>query len=261
MSKKIFAGIETVLLAVGLALLTGGEALAGRAGLDAGKWWAEVEDVDAKLRAGKWKAGKRAAGKLAEDVLLSSWHDRELRRVLAELAFHQAAASANLGEKDDAVWFWHMAQNVDPKIRDKDFAPYGEAGKLLREFPLRRKGQVPPTFRVVRSVYGRRFTRPVVPKDWSPTIPRNPGVANERSGDVHVELIVDRHGQPHHPVILTPDNHPVLVYGMLESLRTMPRFEPARDSGEPVDSLFKYVISPRTGRWDQGGQTFTGRVN
>ena len=87
----------------------------------------------------------------------------------------------------------------------------------------------------------------------------NQGAQNERPGDVHIELIVDRHGRYHHPVILAYQ-HPVVVYGLLEALRSMPFLEPARESGEPVASLFKYIISPTYDHWDQGGETFRNRI-
>ena len=53
----------------------------------------------------------------------------------------------------------------------------------------------------------------------------------------------------------------MIVYGTLDALREMPPFQPATDSGEPVDSLFKFVVSLRYSRWNQGGKQFTGRVN
>ncbi len=247
-------------LSAGLLALTltlAAAAWAERPGLGPSQWQEGLNKVDAKLRAGKWKPGARAARKLAEEVLSHSWHDRELKRILAELAFYQAAASANLGQKDKAVWYWHMAQNVDRRIREKDLAPYGAAGNLLLEFPLRQKGRAPPNFPVVEPVAGR-FVHAVKDPGWSPVVPYSPG-HGERSGDLHVELIVDRHGQPHHPVILT-DPHPIVVYGTLDALSTMPHFEPARDSGEPVDSLFRYAVTPTYSRWDQGGNTLKGTI-
>ncbi len=222
------------------------------------QWQEDLEQADAKLRDGKWKPGKRAARKLAEEVLFHGWHDRGLGQILAELACYQAVASANLGQKDEAIWFWHMAQNIDLKIRDKDLAPYGEAGKLLREFPLRLRGEAPPSFQVVEPIAGR-FVHAAKDPSWSPELPYNAGAQAERPGDLHVELIVDRHGQAHHPVVLATQ-HPIMVYGLLDVLRTMPRLKPARDSGEPVDSLFKYVITPSYTRWDQGGSSLRGTI-
>ena len=222
------------------------------------QWQEDLEKADAKLREGKWKPGKRAARKLAEEVLFHGWHDRGLKQLLAELACYQAVASANLGQRDEAIWYWHMAQNIDRKIRQKDLTPYGDAGELLREFPLRDGGTAPPSFQVVEPIAGR-FVHAAKDPGWAPEVPYNQGAQDERPGDVHIELIVDRHGQPHHPVILAYQ-HPVVVYGLLEALRTMPRLKPARDSGEPVASLFKYIITPTYSHWDQGGESLRGTI-
>ena len=92
-------------------------------------------------------------------------------------------------------------------------------------------------------------------------MPANPATQVEQPPALHLEMIVDRRGQPHQPLVVSGGAHPVVVYGALESLRTMPHFAPARDSGEPVDSLFKYSISLRASRWNQGGKLFTGKID
>lgn len=249
----------TAVLALTLGLLTAHGASA-RPGID-DRWRAEMDKVDERLRAGNWKSGRRSARRLAERILGESWHGRGLKEVLSELALYQAVAEANLGNRQDAVWSWHMAQNVDHRIRKRDLSPYGEAEKLLREFPLRARGQVPLSFHVVRRGYGPRFSRPVLAKGWAPALPHNSAAQRERVPDLHLEIIVDRRGQAHHPVVLSGDPNPVILYGVLDAMRTMPRFEPARDSGKPVDSLFKYVVDMRYSRWNQGGEAFTGKVN
>ncbi len=250
-----------VVLALWLLVATVVSAERQRPGLDQSEWRDEVDKIDADLRAGKWKPSKRAANRVAQQVVRQSWYGVGLREVLSELAFQQAVAAANLGRRDEAVWFWLMAQNVDPRIRDKDFAPYGEAGKLLREFPLRRKGEVPARFRVVRPSFTRIFKYPRPIKGWYPTIPLNAAAKIEGVGDLKVELIVDKEGKPHHPVLVSTYQHPVVVYGALDALRTMPPFAPATDNGEVVDSIFEFTANFEISRWDQGGKLLDGKLN
>ena len=245
---------------IGLALLSISPPAEARVGSSAPSQWSpEVAKIDALLQQGKWKPGKRKAHKLAEEIIGESWYGRGLRRVLAELAFLQAVGSANLGERDEAIWYWHIAQNVDHRIRDKDLAPYGEAGKLLREFPLRRRGQAPPAFKVVDPGICRDCNFPRLAERWSPAIPPNAGKAAEQRGDLQVEIIVDREGRPSHPVVLSRDFHPVAVYGALEALRSMPRFKPAHNYGEPVDTLYKFHLDLKQSRWEQG-RKLGGRI-
>lgn len=251
-----------VLAALGLLLLASpASAERQRPGLDQSEWRDEVDKIDQDLRAGKWKPSKRAANRLAEQVVRLSWYGVGLREILSELAFQQAAAAANLGRRDEAVWYWQMAQNIDPRIRDKDFAPYGEAGKLLREFPLRKKGEVPARFRVVRPSFNRVFKYPRPAENWYPSIPLNAAAKVERIGDLKVELIVDKEGKPHHPVLVSTYQHPVVIYGALDALRTMPPFAPATDDGEAVDCLFEFTASFRFSRWDQGGKVLDGKID
>ena len=257
MNRSAIAGA----LVVSLALSAPSEARAERPGVDASHWWDEVAKADRMLRAGRWRAGKSAAKALAAKVVRQSWYGAELRKVLAELAFLRAAAAANLGKRDEALWYWQMAQNIDFRIRRKDPAPYGEAGKLLREFPLRKRGEAPAGFRIVRPAYGKKFHYAVPTKRWAPTIPLNAGARIEGVGDIKIELVIDRFGVPHHPVIVSTYSHPVVMYGALDELRTMPLFKPARDSGEPVDSLFEFTASFRFERWDQGGPISGPRID
>ncbi len=227
------------------------------------EWREEVAKVDAKIRDGNWKAGGRKAHKLAEEVITEAWFGQGLREILAELAFLQAVAAANLGERDKAIWYWHIAWNVDPKIRDHDLAPYGAAGKLLREFPLRRRGEAPPAYRVVDPGICPTCNFPRLAEKWDPAIPPNAAKvarAVEAQSMMRVEIIIDREGKPLHPVVLSRHMHPVAIYGALESLRTLPNFTPAHNYGEAVDTLWKFRMNLEHSRWEQGGAKLRGRI-
>ncbi len=223
------------------------------------KWRLDVASVEESVSLGKWKAVRRKAERLATDIRHEGWHGRRLKELLADVAMYQAVAYANLGQTEDAIWYWHVAQNVDHRIRNKNLDSYGSAGKLLREFPLRPRGKAPPNVHLVEKIYGKFVpTRP--PKDWAPELLYNAAIASERPADVFVEMVVSRKGRAHHPVMRRPDIHPVLIYGILVALRDLPAFEPARFAGDPVDSLFDLGIPLRMSRWNQGGQAFTGEV-
>ncbi len=211
----------------------------------------ELVEVDAKLRAGKWKAGLKDAQLLTEVVLARTWYGKELRGIISELALYQAVAEANLGKNDRAIWHWHIALNLDRKIRRRDLAPYGKAAKLLYEFPLRAEGEVPAPY-VVPETYpgGPLFVGPVRPKMSSvPTVLNNTGAAIEGSGDFQVELIIDRRGRIQQPVVISDHLHPIVIYASLEWLRKMPVYEPARFEGEPADYLDLVTIRFHVSRW------------
>ncbi len=203
--------------------------------------WPEVEKIDAALRQQKWKSARKQARRLADKVVKNSWYGIELEQVLAELAFQQSVALANLGEKRAAVWYWHIAQNLSPRIFKKDLAPYGSAaGKLLREYRLRSPGKVPPGFRTYPRDDGDRQPKP--PKLESPRILTNAGASRERPGEFAVELVIDEQGVMHHPVMISVSLNPIVIYYVLKEMLDFPPFEPALSGGEPADCLFDLTI-------------------
>ncbi|MCP4655591.1 MAG: hypothetical protein GY856_09255 [bacterium] len=213
------------------------------------KWWPEVRKIDEQLRKQRWKISLRKLAKLEETVLDESWYGPDLHRVLAELALFQAIAGANLRHDRQAVWYWHIATNLDSRVRDRDLAPYGRAGKLLYEFPLRARGKVPVGFENRESPPGHPFKPPILPDVPMPTILFNSAAVRERAGDFRVEVIVDKEGRLHHPVVLSTYLHPVLNYAALRWLGDLPPAEPRRIDGEPTDSLYEVTIVFRDGKF------------
>lgn len=212
---------------------------------------AELEKVDEKLREGKWKAGLRHAQNVAETVIKRTWYGRELPRIVAEMAFLQAVAEANLDKRELAVWHWYIAQNLDFRMRARDLSPYGKAGKLLREYPLRDLGEVPAGFQVPQPLAGsgryRAAVKPVL--KTKPIILNNTGAVIEGTGNFRVEVMLDEKGKIRQPVVTSEHLHPIVIYASLEFLRTMPPFKPAFFDGKPVDAIEKVVLQFEVSRW------------
>ncbi len=227
-------------------------AQSGKSHVMASKWRPEVEKIDEALRKHRFKAGLKQARRLAETVKSRSWHGPDLQQIMADLAFYQAVASANLGSEREAIWYWHIAWNLDFKTSKRDLAPYGDAGKILREFPLRDQDEVPAGFVVPRGPhYGVRVEPPEGPRlRANPRILNNTGATIDGSGDCHVEIVVDENGVLHQPVNLSPHRHPIVIYAVLQwMLEKLPAFEPLRIDGEAHDSLFDLTIRFHVERW------------
>jgi Gram-negative bacterial TonB protein C-terminal len=211
----------------------------------------EMAEVDAKLRRGKWRAALAHTERLTETVLGRTWHGRELPAIVAELALYHALAEADLDRREPAIWHWHIAQNLDFRIAKRDLAPYGKAGKLLYEHPLRSRGEVPAPF-VVPDHYpgGPPYEGPRRPEMKSvPEVVNNAGAAQEGSGDFQVELLIDEQGEVHQPVVISSHLHPIIIYASLEWLRRLPAFTPARFEGEPADALETITVKFQVSRW------------
>ena len=252
MLKTILPGAVILLTALsGAAGVT--SAQGGKSHITSSKWWPELEEVDETLRKHRFKASLKQVRKLATEVTRRSWHGHDLQQILADLAFYQAVAAANLDLDRQAIWYWHVAWNLDFKMSKRDLAPYGDAGKVLREFPLRDTGEVPAGFNIRRSPHlgARKVTPPEAPKlRANPEILNNTGAAIDGSGDCHIEFIVDQEGLAHQPVIQSPHLHPIVIYAVLQwMLEKMPVFEPLRVDGQGFDSLFDLTIRFHVSRW------------
>jgi len=213
------------------------------------EWTPEVAKVDDLLRKGKWKLGRKQAEKVVEELLSKSWYGAGLRESLTDLAVLLAVAEANLDRKDDALWHWYMAQNLDRRVWNRDLTPYGKAAKLLLEFPLRRRGEVPAGFEVRSLTLYSDVERPEAKKSPQKEILNNTAAVRERPGNLHVELVVDKEGRIHHPVLASDHLHPIIVYAVLDWLHTFPPFEPARIDGEPADFIEEVTVRFDFSRW------------
>ncbi len=212
-------------------------------------WWPSVGEIEQRLQQQAWQKAQKAARKLAGRVLSEGWYDRELGAVLAELALYQAVAELNLDRREDAIWHWRMAQNLDPRIRQRDLSPYGKAGAVLGELPLRREGEKPLGF-VIRDPPLNRSFQPAEKLDLAkPTLLSNAAAVREGSAPFIAEVVIDERGYVHHPVVVSTQLKPNVIYAVLEFYRGKQAFEPARISGEPVAILMPLEISFEINRW------------
>ncbi len=238
----------TAPLLVGL-LATAGPAAAQKGHVPTSEWWPEVKEIEGQLRRHKWKPGRKQARKLAETVAGQSWYGRDLGKILGELSLYRAVAEANLGLDREALWHWHMASNLDPALRRRDLSLYGDAARLLYEFPLRGSGEVPLPFVRRPPPPGARLERPGTPEMRAIPVFNNTGATLEGSGDCKVELIIDQDGAPHQPVVTSDYLNPVVVYHVLESLPGLPPFRPLRYDGEGEDALLLLTVQFEVSRW------------
>jgi len=217
-------------------------ALAQSRGTRYSDWWPKVELIDGSLHNGRWKYARKSAAKLGDTITRESWGDPDLGAVLAELALYQAIAEANLDLRDDAIWHWHTALNLEPTLARRDLSSYGKAERLLVEFPLRKRGEMPPGFPDTSTEPGAVATTPVAPPGPIPTVVNNNAGARESTGNFEAEIIVDSHGELHQPLVISRQLHPVVIYSCLEWLHEMPPFEPGRIGGQAVSALYPLIV-------------------
>ena len=206
------------------------------------KWWSQVDLIDASLHNGRWKYARKRAIRLTETVLEESWRDRELDEVLAELALYRAVADANLNRREEAIWYWQMALNLDRGVAERDLSAYGAAAASLSEIPLRKKGTIPSHFLEKASGSTGPVLPPRFPDVAPPILINNAGGSQRQVADFQVEVVVDERGSLHQPLALTRQANPVVIYACLEWLHGVPALEPARLGGVAVATTFTVVI-------------------
>ena len=203
-----------------------------------------LERINRKLAKHEWKAARRQAVSLGSRLESESWNDRRLEPLLAAVARYRAIAEINLGLDREAIWHWHLAWNLrPPTATDTELlSSLGRASQLL-EVRLRRRGEMPPSYRQVEELEMLRIEPPEIPAIERPFI-TNAGAS--RAGllpDLQVEVLIDRQGRMLHPVVEDTGVHPVLIYATLDWMLTYPPVRPAHVDGEPIDYLQQLSIT------------------
>ncbi len=200
------------------------------AALSADKWRGDVNQSAAALRAGNYANSLKITDHVLSDMvdqLSAGGADDEM---LATALTHKALASAGLGKIDDALWYWYIAQEIYPAAAKSDLSSFGVAGEFLKRHPFSisepaTHGKVTPA-RVVKQV-----------------LPKFPAGASRFgiAGDLVVQIIIDKNGQPTLPHIVRPLPAPTLSFIALEALRHW-QFAPAESNGAPVPMPFALTV-------------------
>lgn len=183
-------------------------------------------DVDAQLRRGEWG--------LAREAVLPMIAAACTRLEVSELAgpvARLALAEAGLGQEEDAVWHWQVAQNLDRSVLSPEaLAAFGPPGEMLARHPLRQRGTVPPGFAVLDAEDskirpGRRVGGGI--PQLSPAVAALPAPLALR-----FQILIDREGRPRDPLVLD-GGPPGMVWEILEGVRSW-RYLPAYQGKKPV---------------------------
>ncbi len=199
-----------------------------------GDWQARSEVVIGQLQRGDWAGADAGSRSLLAEMTDWIAGGEGAPRSLALLTAFQAVAEAGLDRDDDALWHWHIAQQLEPEIGAMKVGGFGAAGALLL-------GQEPRRDCATAVAPGPGVTKPRPSERPRPSYPdalRAAGV----HGVVTIEALVGVDGTPRAPRVLTPGAPPTLVLAAAESLRRS-RFAPARRGAEAVP--FCYSSSMR----------------
>jgi TonB family protein len=175
-----------------------------------GSWRRRLETLEGTLRAGEWEAAAPLAGVLADEIAAAAGQGGS--DLLAAATMGLALADAGRERTDDAVWNWHLAQNLAHELRWADLSVYGAAGELLAAHPLRRPGELAagtPAEEGAEQEFG----------SLQRTAGDDPVYPESLRGQVPVIEVVLRAGRPESPLVLSA-HPPAVVRAALRALRT-----------------------------------------
>lgn len=220
------------------------------------RWRAEINDIDERQQAGKAKRAGRQAEQLWVEMRQRGWREPALEGLLAEVATQIAIAQLNLGEDQDrAVWIYHAALLLEKDIGERDWGPYGRAGRVLSEIESRVPGTSPPGQRVLKKPFPRRgrFERPAAGEPRDVEVPLNRAARKERMTRPTIEVVLRADGSVSHPaVVLGHSAKPTVLLAVLDMIWGMQPFLPGRLDGEPVDVIYEVSVEAFDfDRWDE----------
>ena len=203
------------------------------------QWGQKIKQSSDALEHGDYKASLRIADRLIGEMEEMLGPGDSGAYVFGIVVTHKALANAGLGNRDDALWYWHTALALFPRLAEADLSMFGEAGKFLKEHPPEATRDS-ATNRAVEATTPN-VTPPRVLKHVEPHYP-----AGARTFDVAgiliVEVIIDKAGRVTSPRIRRALPAATLSYAALEAVKQW-RFEPGRIGGEAVDVLFNLTVN------------------
>lgn len=178
------------------------------------EWAATLDQTSALLRDAHFDEARTRLERLKRSMLERIGPGEPADRLFAIVLGQLAVAQAGSGRRDEAIWSWHIAQNIFPAVRDVDLSGYGAAGEILTNNILpARPEKCPP----------KRASPPTLRKRVEPDYPE--GARQFRSsGIVIVQVRLEDDGRLSEPHVLTAIAAPI-TYAALDALRRW-RFEP-----------------------------------
>jgi protein TonB len=221
---------------------------AAPAGADLGKKWEEkLQEAERLVIAGDYAKAQRITVRVADQMVDAMGPGGQAAKALGVALTLRSLAEAGLGNRRDALWYWHIALNLFPQFAEYDLDRYGAPGLLLRSHPLpagspgKPPGGEPRDDTPYCSGCDDRITAPVVRKKPRPSYPSGARAFREQ-GSLVVSVVISTDGAVSEPRILEALPAPTMSYAALEAVRQW-EFEPARLDGEPVAVYYTLTVN------------------
>lgn len=194
-----------------------------------------MAETEASLKAEDYQQARRLADKTVTEMVERLGPGEGSTSLLGTALTHKALAHAGLGEHDEAMWYWHTALGLCPKVAEGDLSSFGDAGRLLSE-----NIELKPFSSSVSPTDGT-INPPKLVKRRKPKFPHGAHYFGV-TGALVVAVVVTADGKVHSPRIVTPLPAASLSYAALEAVKRW-SFEPATLGATPVDVVFNLTVN------------------
>jgi hypothetical protein len=134
-------------------------------------WEQRIRLAEERLRAGDVKKTQNIADVLVREMLHTIESGPGAGPILGETLLLRALGFAGRDKTREALWDWHAARVLDPKLTDADLPAYGPVGEVLLR-AVEQEGLSNESGRITRartnSESGERVSRPVRVKGEPP---------------------------------------------------------------------------------------------
>lgn len=194
-----------------------------------------MAETESALKAEDYKEALRLANRTITEMVERLGPGEGSAELFGNALAHKALAHAGLGERAEAIWYWHTVVSLYPKIAELDMSSFGDPGRLLSE-NIEFQGIPSPV-----SPGDGTIDPPKLVKRRKPKFPHGAHYYGI-TGALVVEVIVNADGTIRSPRVVTPLAAPTLSYAALEAVRRW-QFEPARVGARPIDVVFNLTVN------------------
>ena len=200
------------------------------------EWKAKANQSGELIKKGNYALALKITDGLIDEMMNALGPGEGSTQLFAIVVMFKAFAEEGLGKADEAAWYWQTAVSILPKIVDSNLASsFGDLAKRLKDVPLE---PIPAPLASTAQPSWPRIVRKV-----EPVYPRG-ALAFNVSGPAKVKVVITKDGAVRTPRILDSLPAPTLMYAALEAVKQW-RFEPARQDGQPIETLFVLTINFR----------------
>ncbi len=213
----------------------------------AARWQFEMATASEELRGGQYEQALPRLEKLVDQMVERLGPGDEEAELFSFVVVLRSIAHEGLGDREQALWYWQVAQGIDPEVVQADLSAFGAPGEFLKNHPLAPHEPVTQA----KGDGALRATEPVfltadITTPAPITVPRPAYPSGARAfnveGPLVLRVVIDREGLPREPRLLEALPAPTLSYTALEAVKRW-RFKPAMRAGEPVAVYYSLTIN------------------